>query len=50
MVYNSTYQSEDFVPIATDLFAEFGVQLVAYVALIVIVVVIAFLVSKFRGR
>ncbi len=50
MVYNSTYESSDFVGIFTDVLGEFGVQTIAYIGLIIIVAVIGFLIVKLKGR
>ena len=50
MVYNSTYESGDFVGIFTDVMGEFGTQTIAYISLIVIVIVIGFLIVKLKGR
>ena len=50
MVYNSQYESTDMQPILLDLFGEVGVQIVAFMGLILAVVVIIFLLSRFKRR
>ena len=50
MVYNSTYESGDFVGIFTDVLGEFGTQIIAYIGLIIIVAVVGFLIVKLKGR
>jgi len=48
MVYNSTYAPADFKFILTDILGEFGVQTIAYIGLILAVIVIIFLFSRFK--
>jgi hypothetical protein len=48
MVYNSQYESTDMQPILLDLLGEVGIQVVAYMGLILAVVVIGFLLSRFK--
>ena len=50
MVYNSQYTTSDMQPILLDLFGEFGVQIVAMMGLILAVVVLMLLLSKFKKR
>lgn len=50
MVYNSQYEPADMQPILLDLFGEVGVQIVGMMGLILAVVVIIFLLSRFKRR
>ena len=50
MVYNSTYIPADMQPIVLDLFGEVGKQLIVYMGLILAVIVLIFLLSRFKRR
>jgi hypothetical protein len=48
MVYNSQYTATDMQPILLDFFGEVGRQIIVYMGLILAVVVIIFLLSRFK--
>ena len=48
--YNSTYNPQDMQPIMIDLFGEVGKQVIVYMGLILAVIVIIFLLSRFKRR
>jgi hypothetical protein len=50
MVYNSQYTSSDMQPILVDVLGEFGIQIVAFMGLILAIVVVGFLISRFKRR
>lgn len=50
MVYNSSYQPSDMKFILTDLLGETGRQIIVYMGLILAVIVVIFLISRFKRR